>query len=939
MQEATETLRTAVASGRTDIVRSLIHAAGECEENDEAEIKVLEVLNAKISGEGTALHQACKHGQADIVRTLLLFGSDPTIKDDQGKMAYDLVDTPKVRSAFNDAFFQAVGQNRCTLVCRLIECGLALDAIDTEGSGNTLLHWATSYSNLRMVKCLLDHGVDVNRKNKDGAVPLHDAVSRKDVDIVKELILFGANPHVSALSGRFEGKTALDVAGDDEGLLNAMKNGLPNGHLVNDDGGKMQEPPKKEIKNEIVNVPAEDVSNSKKVQTPDASKNKQTKVVLKTNNVAAATAEVLITPDTSIDSLSESFSKPMFQQPNSNDVRLDKLWPQPQRLMEIEGNPLHLPESIQVQLIPSAKSAVTEMVDIWNTLSLSFEEIGYHIILQTLDPSCSKKPDVICHLNRMLFCKDGSYRLTINQSQVQISASDLSGLWNCLCTLLQIIRLCKEDGIPPLQISDWPDVLYRGVMFDISCGRVPKVDFLLSLIDTLSLLKFNQLHLYMKIGYDSSMDIVTMYTPSELLDIDIYCQCRQVQLIPHIDMYQNSTLNVKQCSLIHSIISCFPSSRFINFGPKMTNLLFPTITEEANTTDSIQAMGVEDKLKLLGVRETHIVQYCANLIHSTPQDIAALPPGSIAMEYGYEADYDFSVYTDNSVRMISMSCFYTCPGTQAWNSIGGCPEVAVRNIYNATHCSRIYDSAVGLLITDWSGIAHINHELISLPAYVTAAGLAWNMYTSLDTVHQNLPDLINLHICHHASSVLGQVVVEIGRAETYLMRASRNQDMDSYKNLPAAEGSFFYQLINNPDLLELTHLTPDIMQKSQKHLRKCQNALNKVALNNPKQSELELQLTVELMMWACKICRSLLVSGMKPSEKQEGLKVINVGITNLPATAKTDSANKILLLIERYKQLWLAVNHPSGLSESLSVFQDILVKLVGPTKDTNLPMI
>ncbi|XP_071963251.1 uncharacterized protein [Antedon mediterranea] len=919
MQEAVETLRTAVANGRTDIVRSLIHAASECEEKDEGAIKVLDVLNSNFVGEGTVLHQACKDGQADIVRTLLMFGSDPTIKDDQDRLAFDLVDTPNVRAAFNDAFFQAVGQNRYTLVCNLIDCGLSLDTVDTEGSGNTLLHWATSYSNLKMVKCLLDHGIAVNHVNKDGTVPLHDAVLRKEVDIIRELILFGANPQIRAKTGQFEGKSPLDVAGDNEILLNALKNGLLNGHIENE---KIEESFNADY----------DLTKKRTAEKKDESKNKQTKAP-----AVAATAEVLISPeDTSIDALSESFSKPMFQQPDStNDARLDKLWPQPQRLMEIEGNPVHLPENIKVQIIPSAKYGLPALADIWNTISISFEELGYHLILETTNHFTSTKPDIVCSLNRMLFGKDESYRLTINHNQIQMTASDSTGLWNCLCTLLQIIRLCKEGGIPSLQISDWPDVMYRGVMFDISCGRVPKLDFLLSLVDTLSLLKFNQLHLYMMIGQDSSMNIVTMYTPSELLDIDIYCQSRQVQLIPHIDMFNNSALTLKQCKLIQSIISCFPSTKFINFGPQITNLLFPTSNKEEDS-DNLKTVSLCDKLKLIGVSDHHIVQYCANILHSSPQDIQAFPSGSIAMEYGYEADYDFSEF--GKVVAESGNCFYTCPGTQAWNSIGGCPEVAVRNIYNATHCSRIYDCAVGLLVTDWAGVAHLNHELISLPAYVTAAGLAWNTYTSLESVHQNLPELINLHICHHERSVLGQVVVEIGRAETYLMRASRNQSMDSYKNLPSPEGSFFYQVINNPDGLELSHLTPDIMQKSQKHLRKCQNALHKVASTDPKQSELELQLTVELMMWACKISRSLLVAGTKPNEKQEGLSIINVGIANLSATAKTDSANKILLLIERYKQLWLEVNHPSGLTESLSVFQDILLKLVGPTKDSK-PML
>ncbi|XP_077870263.1 nuclear factor NF-kappa-B p105 subunit-like [Saccoglossus kowalevskii] len=83
LKEAVESLHAAVTHGRTDIVRSLITTAAECE-NQIGGITVLEVLNHVNPDYGTALHLSSKQGHADVARALLAAGTDASIKDEHG---------------------------------------------------------------------------------------------------------------------------------------------------------------------------------------------------------------------------------------------------------------------------------------------------------------------------------------------------------------------------------------------------------------------------------------------------------------------------------------------------------------------------------------------------------------------------------------------------------------------------------------------------------------------------------------------------------------------------------------------------------------------------------------------------------------------------------------------------------------------------------------
>jgi len=89
---------------------------------------------------------------------------------------------------------------------------------------------------------------------------------------------------------------------------------------------------------------------------------------------------------------------------------------------------------------------------------------------------------------------DEGYELTISKNGIEISFHETGGLRAAAATLRQLLRQYGRK-LPCLKIRDWPDFPRRGVMLDISRGRVPKLETLLELVEHLADFKINELQL------------------------------------------------------------------------------------------------------------------------------------------------------------------------------------------------------------------------------------------------------------------------------------------------------------------------------------------------------------------------------------------------------------------------------------------------------------
>jgi tetratricopeptide (TPR) repeat protein len=96
---------------------------------------------------------------------------------------------------------------------RLLKQGVAVDATDPV-TGQSPLHKAAEQAKSAAVKMLVDHGADVNARDKDGQAPIHLAISRVVLedhgDLVELLVEAGADVHGKDDTGKSLVQSLLD---------------------------------------------------------------------------------------------------------------------------------------------------------------------------------------------------------------------------------------------------------------------------------------------------------------------------------------------------------------------------------------------------------------------------------------------------------------------------------------------------------------------------------------------------------------------------------------------------------------------------------------------------------------------------------------------------------------------------------------------------------
>ena len=129
------------------------------------------------------------------------------------------------------------------------------------------------------------------------------------------------------------------------------------------------------------------------------------------------------------------------------------------------------------------------------------------------------------------------YALTISKNGIEISFCETGGLRAATATLRQLLR---EYGrkLPCLKIRDWPDFVRRGVMLDISRGRVPKLETLLDLVEKLADFKINEFQLYTEhtFAYKKYRRIWQRWgalTAKEIQTLDARCRELGIDLVPN----------------------------------------------------------------------------------------------------------------------------------------------------------------------------------------------------------------------------------------------------------------------------------------------------------------------------------------------------------------------------------------------------------------------
>jgi hexosaminidase len=357
------------------------------------------------------------------------------------------------------------------------------------------------------------------------------------------------------------------------------------------------------------------------------------------------------------------------------------------------------------------------------------------------------------------------YALTIDRTGVRVAYRETGGLRAAGATLRQLLRKYGRR-LPCLKIRDWPDFARRGVMLDISRGRVPKLETLLDLVERLADFKINEFQLYTEHtfayrNYKSVWQSWGALTATEIRTLDQRCHELGIDLVPN----QNSFGHLRYF-LEHPKVKRLAEVSAPYEGSTGDFLRFPT-TLAPNNPETIKFIrGLYDELlpnfssKFLNVgcdetwdlgrgqsqklcerrgkgrvyvdflkqiqREVsqrgRTMMFWGDIILNHPELIESLPKNVIALNWGYEANHPFEKEAATFAK--SKIPFYVCPGTATWMTLLGRHDTAFANLRLAAAAGRKH-GALGYFNTDWGDGGHPQPLAVSWPLYVIGAAHSW----------------------------------------------------------------------------------------------------------------------------------------------------------------------------------------------------------------------
>ncbi len=357
------------------------------------------------------------------------------------------------------------------------------------------------------------------------------------------------------------------------------------------------------------------------------------------------------------------------------------------------------------------------------------------------------------------------YSLSINKDGIKIAYREIPGLRAALATLKQILRGHGRE-LSCLKIRDWPDFPRRGVMLDVSRGRVPKLETLLDLIERLADFKINEFQLYTEhtFAYQKYKPVWKKWgalTAREIRKLDARCRELGIDLVPNQNSFGHlrywlehpplkklaevsepyvgatgdflrypTTLAPNHPGTIKFIRELYDellpnfSSKFFNVGCDETwdlgrgqsKILCEHFGKGRVYLDFLLKIHREAK------KRGRKMMFWGDIVLNHPELIKKLPRDGIALNWGYEANHPFDKEAAKFAK--SNIPFYVCPGTSTWMTLIGRHDTAFANLQIAAK-EGLKHGAIGYLNTDWGDGGHPQPLAVSWLPFLYGAAVSW----------------------------------------------------------------------------------------------------------------------------------------------------------------------------------------------------------------------
>jgi hexosaminidase len=393
------------------------------------------------------------------------------------------------------------------------------------------------------------------------------------------------------------------------------------------------------------------------------------------------------------------------------------------------------------------------------------------------------------------------YVLTVAARGVALAYREAGGLRAGIATLRQLFREYGRQ-LPRLSIRDHPDFPRRGVMLDISRGRVPRLETLIGLVEHLADFKINEFQLYTEhtFAYRKYEPVWREWgalTGEEILALDARCRALGIDLVPNQNSFGHLRywLEYPPLKRLAEVRQPYPggSGDFLRYPstlapenpgtlrflrglydellPHFTSKFFNVGCDETwdlgrGQSKRICARKGKGRVYLDFLRRIHCETRLRNrqmmcwgdiLLHY-PELIEKLPSKMIALNWGYEEGHPFD---RDSGRFARASVpFYVCPGTSTWMTLIGRHDNAFANLREAAAAGRKH-GAIGFLNTDWGDGGHPQPLAVSYLPFLMGAAVSWCGETFREDL---LIPVLNRDVFVDSAGVIGGVALGLGMA-------------------------------------------------------------------------------------------------------------------------------------------------------------------------------
>jgi len=428
------------------------------------------------------------------------------------------------------------------------------------------------------------------------------------------------------------------------------------------------------------------------------------------------------------------------------EAELPPLLPAPRSAVRRPGS-LALRERLPIVLAPGASDA-----DFAAALALRSaieSRSGASLAVETHARTADLGPRIELH-------RDGdrgeAHRIDVSPDRALLTATGPAGLRYAVETLAQLVD--SRGRVPTCRIEDAPDFPKRGIMLDVSRGKVPTLATLHQLVDLCVRLKLNVLMLYVEhtFAFRRHPEIgagASPLTAEALRELDAHAVACFVDLIPSLQSlgHMERILSLPRYAALAeterrwTLSPAEPGSYALltdlydEFLPNFRSRLFnancdePFDLERGRSHERAQALGPGgvylehvERVRRLAQQHGKQTMIWGDVVHAHPERIPEIPRDLVLLDWWYEADHDYDRverFADHGIR------FWVCPGTSTWNSLYPRLENSIANIALYAQAGRRH-GAEGVLVTDWGDFGHYNLLGNSFLGYAWAAQQAWS---------------------------------------------------------------------------------------------------------------------------------------------------------------------------------------------------------------------